>query len=194
MIEIIHGGMLIPTSVSICCAVGARRADRAAGVVVGVAMLLAMADYTSGSPVVPAVGWAALLVLLALITSALASIRQRGSEVADGLAMATHRGLGLVLTAGLFLVGHPANSAMSRSLTSDGGAHAHGGSAIPLTAMVLVAAGAYLVFSVVAVRRGLHAGRPATPSRLVSRLRDGTVDVASMTTGTSVMALMVIFG
>jgi hypothetical protein len=194
VVEVLHGGMLIPALVSLCCAAGGPRAGRRTGIVVGAAMVLAMVDHTSEQPAVPAGAWAALLVLLALVSCAATSVRFRNAHVPGVLTMSTHRGLGLVLTSALLLFGQVAT--VPPAETGLVGIHAHGISGSGIELLMLLAVAAYVVFSATVIRRGLHAqplrNRDRQNVRLRQRLRDGTVDAASMATATVAMTLLTV--
>jgi hypothetical protein len=182
MIEILHGGMLVPASVSLCCAAVAPRASRVAGTVVSLAMLLAMADSMSLAPVIPAVVWAVVLILLALISSATASITIRRSVQPDSCAMSIHRGLGLILTSALLMLSEPASPGAR-------GDHAHGGAGVTLSLLVVAGIVALAFSAVVTLRRGgdRNDARRRWPSR-------GALDVTSMSAATSLMGFAVLAG
>ncbi|WP_085488051.1 hypothetical protein [Agreia pratensis] len=190
MIEIMHGGMLVPASVSVCCAVGAPRAQRVQGVIVGVAMLLAMADGIAASPVLPAIVWAALLVLLAISTSAISSVGQRRHPVAGVTKMTTHRALALILTASLIVAGCTGPTASTAA-----GAHHHGVGGEAFALVLVVATTLYVGYSAVAIWRGVRARNRARDYRSHDRQRHrlslGAIDIAAMAASTSVMAIMV---
>jgi hypothetical protein len=193
VIEIMHGGMLVPASVSVCCAVGAPRAQRMQGVIVGVAMLLAMADGVAASPVLPAIVWAALLLLLAVSTSAISSVSQRHNPVPGVTAMTTHRALALILTASLIVAGSTGPIASTASVAA--GAHHHGAGGETFALMLVVATTLYVGYSAVAIWRGVRARNRARDYRSHDRQRHrlslGAIDIAAMAASTSVMAIMV---
>jgi hypothetical protein len=180
--EILHGGMLVPAFVSVCCAVGTPRRDRATGVVGGAAMFLAMADAGAASPVLPPIAWAMLLVLTALVTSGLASFRQRRSPTVGRSAMTTHRSIGLILGAGLLLLGHTGGSPTSGIVV-----HTHGAAGSTLLAVVTVGVLLYAVGTVALVRRAGHRREVADSVPLRRWFFDGTLDVVSMAGATILM-------
>ncbi len=185
MIEILHGGMLVPTTVSLCCAFGAARRDRVIGVVVGLAMLLAMADIAVRSEVLPAVVWGAILLLLALVVSAHASVQHRARPTAGTLVMAAHRGLGLVLMAAALVLTGPGGGTVATA------AHTHAATG-PMLAVVLGGSTlAYAGFAAVAIARRLHGGPEGGRTRR-RWVRDGSLDTAAMTVATVLMSVMVV--
>ena len=193
-----HGGMLVPASVSVCCAVGAPRAQRVQGLVVGIAMLLAMADGVAESPVFPAIVWAALLLLLAVSTSAISSVSQRLNPVPGVTAMTTHRALALILTASLLVAGSTGPSGSTASTASiAAGAHHHGVGEQAFAPALVAAVALYAGYSAVAIWLGVRARSNArarnnrSHGRQRHRLSLGIVDIAAMAASTSVMAIMV---
>ena len=104
MVEVLHLAAVLPATVGLCCAVGDRR-GRARSAVPAAAMLLAMLAMASGWPVVPPLGWTALLLALG-IGSAVRLRTRAGDGAADRHArhMQLHRSLGLVLGAALLIV------------------------------------------------------------------------------------------
>ncbi|SKB00154.1 hypothetical protein SAMN06295879_2943 [Agreia bicolorata] len=188
-----HGGMLVPASVSVCCAVGAPRAQRVQGLIVGVAMLLAMADGLAASPMLPALVWAALLVLLAISTSAISSVSQRHNPLPGVTTVTTHRALALILTASLLVAGSAGPTRSTASIAV--GAHHHGVGGEPFALVLVVATTLYVGYSAVAIWLGVRSRSNARSNRADGRQRRrlslGIVDIAAMAASTSVMAIMV---
>ena len=180
MIELLHGGMLIPTSVSVCCAVTAPPPGRGVRIIVSVSMLLAMAESMSASPAVPAVVWAAVLLLLAFVTSAATSIAARGRRTCGSGVMAAHRGIGLVLMSALLMIGKSTGA-------SAPGQHSHGGGGI-LTMIVVVGTAALVLLAVIAIR----SERPRNSAPIGWWLSRSTLDISAMTAATSLMTLAVL--
>jgi hypothetical protein len=184
VIEILHGGMLVPTSVSLCCAFGSARRDRVMGVVVGLAMLLAMADFVVRTQVLPTIVWGAILLLLALVVSAHASVRNRARPAVGTLVMAAHRGLGLVLMAASLVLAGPSAGIVTT------GAHTHASSGPAFVVLLGGATLAYAGFAAVAIARRLHGGQAGGGRR--GWLRDGSLDLAAMTVAAVLMSVMVV--
>jgi hypothetical protein len=125
MIDPLHVGILIPTAIGLCCTVGDRRSRSVALWLPAGVMGLAMFDMALGLGLLPALGWAAVLVLLSLA----GAMRHRLSRAAWPVAgrhaagMMIHRSGGLILMAVLLLAMETgrAGTSLRRS------AHDHGG-------------------------------------------------------------------
>lgn len=148
--EVLHAGALVATAAGACCVAADRPASRVRELLIAALMLLAMGDMVVGGGRVPAVFWAAALLLATLVAVAPGRAR-RGAD----RRMRAFDALGAVLMAALLLAAHvPA---------STGSSH-HGAGAQPLVLLALVGAGAYAVGGVVLFATA-HRDRP-----LVTRL------------------------
>ncbi|CAH0157137.1 hypothetical protein [Microbacterium sp. Bi128] len=133
--EVLHAGALVATAAGACCVAADRPASRVRELLIAAVMLLAMGDMVVGGGRVPAVFWAAALLVAALISVAPGPAR-RGA----GRRMRAFDALGAVLMAALLLAAHvPA---------SPGSSH-HGAGALPLVLLTLVGVAAYAVGGVV---------------------------------------------
>lgn len=133
--EVLHVGALVTTAAGACCVAADRPAARVRELLIAALMLLAMGDMVLGGGRVPAVFWAAALLLAALVAVAPGRTR-RGKD----RRMRAFDALGAVLMASLLLAAHvPA---------SPGSSH-HGSGAVPLVALTLVGVAAYAVGGVV---------------------------------------------
>lgn len=143
--EVLHAGALVATAAGACCVAADRPASRVRELLIAALMLLAMGDMVVGGGRVPAVFWAAALLVAALISVAPGPAR-RGAE----RRMRAFDALGAVLMAALLLAAHvPA---------SPGSSH-HGAAAVPLVVLTLVGVAAYAVGGVV-VFATTHRERP----------------------------------
>ncbi|MHC5794918.1 hypothetical protein ACVXZ4_02040 [Lacisediminihabitans sp. FW035] len=110
MLPALEVAMLLPGAVGVCCTVADQRTHaplrRAwtgwapVTVAPSIVMMLAMADLATGgrAPLVPSIGWIALLLLVALVP--VVRLRfDRAVRTPVGTAMAVHRSLTLLLTA-----------------------------------------------------------------------------------------------
>lgn len=133
--EVLHAGALVATAAGACCVAADRPASRVRELLIAALMLLAMGDMVVGGGRVPAVFWAAALLVAALISVAPGPAR-RGAE----RRMRAFDALGAVLMAALLLAAHvPA---------SPGSSH-HGSAAVPLVLLTVVGVAAYAVGGVV---------------------------------------------
>ncbi|GAA5033194.1 hypothetical protein ACFQRL_03610 [Microbacterium fluvii] len=145
MTELLHAWALAPAAIGTCCLAADRRRVRAPELAASVLMLVAMLDAWS-TRLVPAVAWAALLVAGAIVLAMVRSPR-RGRRAVDSntVAMAVHANVGMIAMAALQLgmgVGH-----------TSPGAHQHGVGAQALTALLILGAVVYAVFSAVVAAR-----------------------------------------
>ncbi len=129
--EVLHVGALVTTAAGACCVAADRPAARVRELLIAALMLLAMGDMALGGGRVPAVFWAAALVLAALVAVAPGRARREGAR-----RMRAFDALGAVLMASLLLAAHVPASA--------GSSH-HGTGAMPLVVLTIVGAGAYAV-------------------------------------------------
>jgi hypothetical protein len=176
--------------------IGTRRSGRVIAAVAALVMLAAMLDASTRMLGLPALAWAALLVLTALVTSFVTTRTApspRGAH--QGRNMGLHGALGLIVTAALLLVmGTPsALVAVAAAPASPGLAHhAAGAASGSLGALVAIAVLAYVAFSLhLAVRlrprratSGAAAGWRAQARALVPSL-----EVASMGVSAALMLL-----
>ncbi|GAA0992352.1 hypothetical protein [Subtercola frigoramans] len=100
-LELAHFGAVVPATVAACCVAGTPH-RRVANTLPAALMLLSMLDMATGTRVLAAVAWAALLLFAAVIPAVL--VRLHGGP-AGYRVMALHRSLGLVLMAALTLTG-----------------------------------------------------------------------------------------
>jgi hypothetical protein len=160
MAELLHAGAWAATAVSTCCVAASGRRLRARELVLALAMLLAMSDVVLGWNLLAPLGWAGVLLVLALVSVAVAPGTRSGSS-ADRSASAMDA-LGAVLMAGLLVLmsGDPGASAGSH------GAHGpHGLWTSPITGLALAAGGLFAVASVhMAV--SMRMPQPAPPARV----------------------------
>lgn len=133
--EVLHAGALAATAAGACCVAADRPAARVRELLIAALMLLAMGDMVVGGGRVPAVFWAAALLVAALISVAPGPTR-RGAE----RRMRAFDALGAVLMAALLLAAH--------APASPGSSH-HGAGALPLVLLTLVGVAAYAVGGVV---------------------------------------------
>jgi hypothetical protein len=158
MAELLHAGAWAATAVSTCCLAASGRRLRVRESVLAMVMLLAMSDVVFGGGVLAPVGWAALLLVVALVSVTAAPGRRAGAqEDRSGRAMDA---LGAILMAGLLVL-------MAGDASAAGGGHgSHGtsaGSGLVWTAVV--ASGLFAAASVhMAVR--MRMPHPATPVRV----------------------------
>ncbi|MXS76241.1 hypothetical protein CSIV_07045 [Microbacterium sp. CSI-V] len=148
--EVLHVGALVTTAAGACCVAADRPAARVRELLIAALMLLAMGDMVLGGGSVPAVFWAAALLLAALVAVAPGRVR-RG----EPRRMRAFDALGAVLMASLLLAAHVPASA--------GSSH-HGAGAMPLVLLTLLGVAAYAVGGVVLFATA-HRDRP-----LVTRL------------------------
>jgi hypothetical protein len=171
----LQGGMLIPSGLSVCCAVIPGRRSRVISLFVSLLMFAAMLDLSRPSSALAPVLWAALLVgaTLAISIAGAALSRRRASGIDS--RMTVHQGLGLLVMAALAVA--RAGGGVSAASHVDG----MGMSATPLAGPLLVVAVAYAAYSVWVLRVA-----PSGRRRWLSR-----VDVGAMGASTLAMALMV---
>ncbi|WP_353814831.1 hypothetical protein [Agromyces sp. SYSU T00266] len=208
MTELLHAGMVIPASLGVCCSVGVgawsapsagsagRRRARAAAavgrllpVMAALLMLGAMLDMAFGSALVPgwtgrSVGWAAAMVLTALLVVASGRVAGRVGHVD------LHRALGLVVTAGLVAAAHPAHAQVAPAAASAHSAHA-GSALLPAVLAAAVAFAGFSAWSAVSTWRGAHEPAARGPRGAVAaRLR--SADAAGMAVMSLAMAAMLL--
>lgn len=152
MNELLHAWALAPAALGTCCLAADRRRVRAPELAASVLMLLAMLDATRAQPAVPAVVWAAILLVAAMAVAAVR--RRRGAMRMDAGAMPStgmtlHTTLGLVVMAVLVAMMTP----------HSGGVAHHGPSLGAFIVGAGIAAAAYAAASVVAAARAPR-GRP----------------------------------
>lgn len=168
----VHLLALAPAGVGVCCLAADRRRPRGAELATGVLMLVAMAD-AAGPALMPAVGWAVLLIAASLALVATHG-RARGRRAVARAgepgerAMVVHAAVGMIVMAALMLamsVGSPAGAGAAAAGVAGGGSslgpsagpHAHGGSSV---AVLVVLGAVYAVASLVlAVRTRGALGR-----------------------------------
>jgi hypothetical protein len=175
MVEVLHLAAVFPATVGLCCAVGDRR-SRARSVAAAATMLLAMVAMAAGSPGVPSVVWAGVLVALGIATAI--GLRHGADATAPLHArrMQLHRAFGLVLGAALLLVGaHPATELESGHPGHSGGM---------LLAATLAGSAGYLVFTVWLVAASVRRRAPIV----------GIVESSAMGLMTMLMALVPLVG
>ncbi|QWT22975.1 hypothetical protein KPL76_09300 [Subtercola sp. PAMC28395] len=100
-LELAHFSAVVPATVAACCVAGTPH-RRVANSIPAALMVLSMLDMATGCRMLPAVVWAALLLLAAVIPAIL--VRLHGGPTGYRV-MALHRSIGLVVMAALTLVG-----------------------------------------------------------------------------------------
>jgi hypothetical protein len=175
MVEVLHLAAVLPATVGLCCAVGDRR-GRARSVVPAAAMLAAMLAMAAGWTVVPALGWAALLVALGVGAAARLRRRRDGGVPPHARHMVLHRALGLVLGAALLLVTGAGHADVA------GAGHPHAGSTL-LVATLAGSAG-YLAYTAWLVAGSLRRRSPVV----------GVVEASAMGLMTALMAVAPLAG
>lgn len=140
MADLLHAGAWAAAAVSTCCVAASGRRLRVQESVLALAMLLAMSDVVLGWGLLVPVGWAAVLLVVAVM-SVIVAPGARSASPAHRTARAMDA-LGAVLMAGLFVLmsGDPHVSA--------GGHGSHGLSGSALTWMALVGSGLFAAASV----------------------------------------------
>lgn len=186
MTDVLHVGALLPAAVGACCTVGGRRGllDLGSSLV----MLAAMLDLASGAGLVHPLLWAALLVVLAVVSAARSRIGRAPAAVAAAAgrtavaghrsAMVIHTSGGLMIMAALvcIMAGHETGGLYADSSISVPQHHAGGMSLVG--ALVAAAIAAYVALS---TRLGIDAARGGR--RLVA------IELGSMAVSVAVMGL-----
>jgi hypothetical protein len=140
MAELLHAGAWAATAVSTGCVAASGRTLRVRECLLALAMLFAMSDMALGWGLLPPVGWAAALLIVAVI-SVIAAPGARPTSSADRSTRAMDA-LGAVLMAGLLAL-------MSGDAHASGGGHgAHEASGAALTLAALAACGLFAAASV----------------------------------------------
>ena len=153
--EVLHAGALLPAAVGACCVLGSRRSGRVVAGVSALVMLAAMLDASTRMLGLAPFVWAGILVLLALVGSALARANRPGPAAPPHTSgMAVHGGAGLVVTA-LLLMAMTSTAPVAGAATS---AH-HGAGTAAIAPLAAAAAALYLLASL------LFAARLAQPAR-----------------------------
>ncbi|MRX44526.1 hypothetical protein [Agromyces kandeliae] len=208
MTELLAAGMVIPASLGVCCSVGvgawsapssgsagrraraAAAARRALPVLAALLMLGAMLDMSlAGAGATGwagrSIGWAAAMVLTALLVVGTGRVAGRVGHVD------LHRALGLVVTASLVAVAHPGHSA-GVAATSASAHGTHGGVGLaPAVVAAAVAFAGYSAWSAVTTWRGTR--QPGTPpSRAVIAARLRGADAAGMAVMVLAMSAMLL--
>ena len=176
MVEVLHLAAVLPATVGLCCAVGDRR-GRARSVVPAAAMLAAMLAMAAGWTVVPALGWAALLVVLGVGAAARLRRRPDGGVPPHARHMVLHRALGLVLGAALLLA-----TGAGHADVAGAGHPGHAGSTL-LVATLAGSAG-YLAYTAWLVAGSLRRRSPIV----------GVVEASAMGLMTALMAVAPLAG
>jgi hypothetical protein len=146
MIEALHLGSMLPATLGACCVAGG--ADRRSPLAwLGMlTMLAAMADtMLMPHPMLPAIGWAATLVALALATAVRGRVARRGAPpIHSARTMGAHRALQAVVMAGMIVLaaGHRATASEPSA-----GYVGHAGHGVPLIALLAAAALAFAIAS-----------------------------------------------
>lgn len=154
MAELLHAGAWVATAVSTCCFAASGRRLRVRESVLALTMLLAMSDVVLGWGLFPSVGWAGVLLVVALACVVVVPGARSGSS-ADR-AVPAMDALGAVLMAGLLML---MSGDVYASATGHGG---HGMSGSALIWAALAASGLFAAASVhMAVRMPMPSSAPA---------------------------------
>lgn len=170
MVEVLHLAAVFPATVGLCCAVGDRRGG-ARSVVPAAAMLAAMLAMAAGWTVVPALGWAALLVVLGVVAAARLRRRPDVGVPPHTRHMLLHRALGLVLGAALLL-------ATGAGYADVDGAGHPGHAGATLLVVTLAGSAGYLAYTAWLVAGSLRRRSPVV----------GVVEASAMGVMTALMA------
>ena len=151
--ELLHAGAWVATAVSTCCVAASGRRLRVRESVLALTMLLAMSDMALGWPLLSPLGWAGVLLGMALAcVIAVPGTRSRPSGDRSAPAMDA---LGAVLMAGLLLL----MSGDAHAPASGHGAHATSGAALIWAAL---AAGGLFAAASVHMAMKMRMPNPAT--------------------------------
>ncbi len=142
MIDLLHVGILIPTALGLCCTVGDRRSRSIALWLPAGVMGLAMVDMSLGLALLPGLGWAGILVMLALAGGVRQRLRGSAVRPTGGHAamMSIHRSGALLLMAVLLAAMEIGPGAASPTRGSHGHAGASG-------ILAVLAVGGTIVFT-----------------------------------------------